>query len=76
MQWAVGPFVMLSIAEFDTYSQYFPGGSRSAPVAEGGFHSGNKSLHEWLVLGVRGVFDPQSRTVIRVDDSHRNDWNE
>jgi hypothetical protein len=55
-QWAVGPVLMLSLAEFDTYSQYLPS-TQYAPSSSRS-SSVDKSLHAWLLLGVRGRLLP------------------
>ena len=48
----IGPFVDLSLAEFVHARVDTPGD----PVQDGSID--NPALHEWLVLGVRGVFFP------------------
>jgi hypothetical protein len=53
----LGPFVMLSLGQFDSYSSSVPGS-----LAGGDYQ--NKALHEWLTFGVRGVYD------INVSGSH------
>jgi hypothetical protein len=49
----VGPFVMLSLGQYDTYS--FSGALQQA--AGNGGDIQNKGLHEWLTFGVRGTYD-------------------
>ncbi|MCI4354428.1 MAG: hypothetical protein L3K06_03580, partial [Thermoplasmata archaeon] len=47
--WGLGPFLMLSFGQFDRFSAP----SRSLSIDQ-------TSLHEWFLLGVRGIFDPMS----------------
>jgi outer membrane protein W len=47
----VGPFIDFSLAEYMTGSADGGGTSISGDVRD-------KALHEWLTLGVRGVYDP------------------
>jgi len=46
----VGPFVSLTVAQFSDSSGSFSGVSVSGSIP-------NKTLHEWLIFGLRGVFD-------------------
>ncbi len=47
---AVGPFVTFTIAQFSDQSGSAPGFSSSGSID-------NKAIHEWLIFGLRGVFD-------------------
>ncbi len=47
----VGPFVMLSLGQYDSYSY----SGAAASLGNGDFQ--NKALHEWLTFGVRGTYD-------------------
>jgi len=47
---ALGPFVSFSLGEYRTLSLSGAGSSADEDIV-------SKSLHEWLVLGVRGSFD-------------------
>ena len=47
---ALGPFVSFSLGEYRSLSLSAPGASADEDIV-------SKSLHEWLVLGVRGSFD-------------------
>ena len=47
---AVGPFVTFTIAQFNDSSGSVLGISASGSI-------GNKAIHEWLIFGLRGVFD-------------------
>ena len=51
----IGPFLSFSLGEYSSYSADISGlgvaGSGSGDID-------NTALHEWLTLGVRGVFDP------------------
>jgi hypothetical protein len=47
----VGPFLSLSLAQYNGLSTSCPAGLQ---CADGDIH--DKALHEWLILGVRGVF--------------------
>jgi hypothetical protein len=47
--WAAGPFVMLSLGQFYSFSDRY-----SDPIED-------KALHEWLVFGFRGVLDIRLR---------------
>jgi hypothetical protein len=50
-QLTLGPFVSFSLAEYASYEQYFP------PDFPGGYMPINdKSMHEWLQLGIRARF--------------------
>jgi hypothetical protein len=54
----VGPFVMLSVGQFDSFSS--SGAVQTALQSAGAPTSGdyqNKALHEWLTFGVRGAYD-------------------
>lgn len=51
-EFGLGPFLSLSLAEFSDASADIPGlGSGSASIP-------HTSLHDWLMIGVRGVYDP------------------
>ncbi len=45
-----GPFLALSLGQYDEVSIASGGASTDLPIA-------GKRLHEWLQLGLRGVFD-------------------
>jgi hypothetical protein len=54
----IGPFVMLSLGQYDSYS--FSGAAQAALQQVGAPTSGdftNKAMHEWLTFGVRGTYD-------------------
>jgi hypothetical protein len=49
-QFSVGPFAMLSIAQYSDFDFESPAGDASGDIP-------NKSIHEWLQIGLRGRFD-------------------
>jgi hypothetical protein len=49
-QFALGPFVMLSIAQYSNSEARIGGQTASQSIS-------NKAMHEWLGFGIRGKFD-------------------
>jgi|MudIll2142460700_1097286.scaffolds.fasta_scaffold162249_2 hypothetical protein len=50
--YAVGPFVAVSVAQFDTLSQKAAGAPTPADLGSG------QSLHGWVQFGLKGTFNP------------------
>jgi hypothetical protein len=57
---AIGPFVTLSLAQFDHES----GTASGTPAVTGQYLSttvsqdiSNQTLHEWFMFGIRGIYD-------------------
>jgi len=51
----VGPFLMFGFGQYSGYSQSQGGQSQSGSFGSNG--APNASMHEWLTIGVRGVYD-------------------
>jgi hypothetical protein len=53
-QFGLGPFISFSLAQYNSASTSCSGAAAGVCGADGDIH--DKALHEWLMLGLRGVF--------------------